>query len=58
MKLGSLIEELPRTLIDAVTVCQALALEYILIDSLCIVQDDVEELDRELGTMPRVYQEA
>jgi hypothetical protein len=58
IKRGFLVKELPQTLRDAVTVCQALALEYMWIDSLCIIQDDVDDLDRELGTMPRVYQEA
>jgi hypothetical protein len=49
---------LPRTLQDAVSVCMGLGLSYLWIDCLCIIQDDEEDLARELASMPQIYQRA
>lgn len=35
--------ELPKTFQDAVTACKALGIDYIWIDSLCILQDSPED---------------
>jgi len=50
--------DLPRTLQDAVTVIRKLGLRYIWIDSLCIIQDSVEDWDTESAKMGRVYANA
>lgn len=46
---------MPRTLQDAVTVTNRLDVEYLWIDSLCIIQDDDRDMARELADMPRIY---
>jgi hypothetical protein len=46
---------LPKTILDAFEVTRNLGLEYIWIDSLCIVQDDQPDKDRELPRMRRIY---
>ena len=58
MKAGFGMERLPRTLRDAVTVCRALFLEFLWVDSLCIIQDDPQDLARELASMPQIYRRA
>jgi hypothetical protein len=58
MKAGIERERLPQTLQDAITVCRALGLEFLWVDALCIVQDDPEDLRRELASMPQIYQRA
>ncbi|KAI1773591.1 HET-domain-containing protein [Hypoxylon cercidicola] len=49
---------LPQTLKDAVIVTRLLGLEYLWIDSLCIIQDSVEDKEREIGRMCATYQNA
>ncbi|KAK8059260.1 hypothetical protein PG996_009190 [Apiospora saccharicola] len=51
-------QTLPQTLVDAVRVCRRLDIPYLWIDALCIVQDDPEDLRRELDMMPQIYQQA
>ena len=58
MERGFRSEVLPQTLQDAVRVCKAMSLQYLWVDSLCIVQDDPEELPHELISMPLIYQRA
>ncbi|KAK6956144.1 hypothetical protein Daesc_001416 [Daldinia eschscholtzii] len=50
--------ELPQTFQDAITVSRALGLDYIWIDSLCIIQDDPEEWRSESLRMKDVYSNA
>ncbi|KAF2111545.1 heterokaryon incompatibility protein-domain-containing protein [Lophiotrema nucula] len=52
------ISSLPRTLQDACFVTRALGLEYIWIDSLCIVQDDEHEWAEESSKMRDIYSSA
>jgi hypothetical protein len=47
-------ERLPKTFQDAIKVSQSLGFKYIWIDSLCIVQDDVEDWSRESSLMSNV----
>jgi hypothetical protein len=47
--------ELPTTFKDALWFVRSLGLEYIWIDSLCIVQDDERDWEREAGRMSSVY---
>lgn len=46
---------LPRTFQDAVTVARALGLRYLWIDSLCILQDDGEDWNREAAKMADIF---
>lgn len=55
---GILIDILPKTFKDAVRFVRALGLRYLWIDSLCIVQDDLEDWRREAGRMADVYRNA
>lgn len=46
---------LPQTLRDAVSVTTSLGTNLIWIDSMCIVQDDINDWNREAGKMSAVY---
>ncbi|KAL5314570.1 hypothetical protein ACEPPN_017211 [Leptodophora sp. 'Broadleaf-Isolate-01'] len=46
---------LNRTFADAVTATRALGLKYLWIDSLCIIQDSVQDWEKESATMCWVY---
>jgi hypothetical protein len=48
-------EELPKTFRDAVHISQRLGLDYLWIDSLCILQGDIEDWRREAALMSSVY---
>jgi hypothetical protein len=51
-------EDLPLSFQDAVTITRKLGYRYIWIDSLCIIQDSVEDWDLESGSMDHVYSNA
>jgi hypothetical protein len=55
LKAGIPKSELPRNFLDAVSVTQKLGLQYIWIDSLCIIQDDPADWKKEATTMHEVY---
>ncbi|KAH9222193.1 heterokaryon incompatibility protein-domain-containing protein [Leptodontidium sp. 2 PMI_412] len=46
---------LPSTISDAITVTRDLGERYLWVDSLCIVQDDVESKEENIASMPLVY---
>ena len=48
-------EELPLTFQQAIAVCRSLGVRYIWIDSLCVLQDDVEDWRKEAAKIPMVY---
>ncbi|RYP21679.1 hypothetical protein DL765_002140 [Monosporascus sp. GIB2] len=48
-------EELPKTFRDAIRITRALGLEYLWIDSLCIIQGSPEDWRREASLMSSVY---
>lgn len=50
--------DMPRTFQDAVTVCQQLQIQYLWIDSLCIIQDDDSDWLREAAAMGKTYKNA
>jgi hypothetical protein len=52
------VEKLPRTFRDTVTIARGLGISYIWIDSLCIIQDDKNDWERESGRMERVFSDA
>lgn len=55
---GASISILPRTFQDAIKVCRHLEIRYIWIDSLCIVQDDIYDWERESKLMSEIYSRA
>jgi hypothetical protein len=55
MRLGFTIDDIPATFRDAVLVTQTLGVQYLWIDSLCIIQGDKADLAQELSMMGDVY---
>ncbi|KAK0715364.1 heterokaryon incompatibility protein-domain-containing protein [Lasiosphaeris hirsuta] len=53
---GIALADMPQTIQDAVAVCRRLGIPYLWIDSLCIIQQDTEDLHHELAQMPQIYQ--
>lgn len=53
--LGIPLEELPKTIIDAISVCASLGLNYLWVDRLCIIQDDDGDWMREASQMCDIY---
>jgi Heterokaryon incompatibility protein (HET) len=51
-------ERLPLTFQHAITVARGLDINYIWIDSLCIIQDDLEDWERESARMEQVFSNA
>ena len=48
--------KLPGTLQDAITVTRLLAIKYLWIDLLCIIQDSKEDWARETARIARIYE--
>ncbi|KAJ4373686.1 hypothetical protein N0V86_007829 [Didymella sp. IMI 355093] len=48
-------KDLPRTIQDAVSVTRQLKLEYLWVDSMCIIQDNAEDKSALLGQMHKIY---
>ena len=55
-KNGILISELPQTIQDAIRVTQSLGVRFLWVDSLCIIQDDPQDMAKELSMMPDYYE--
>lgn len=55
---GFQLDNLPHALQDAVIVTRELGISYLWVDSMCIVQDDVEDKFREISGMRHIYKEA
>jgi hypothetical protein len=49
---------LPDTVKDAILLCQKLDERYLWVDSLCIIQDSVEDKKNQIGNMDVIYQRA
>lgn len=49
------IEALPRTFNNAIQIARSLGMSYLWIDSLCIIQDSIEDWRRESRLMDKVY---
>jgi hypothetical protein len=47
--------ELPKTLRDSIIFTRHLGLEYVWIDGLCIIQDDIVDTTVEISAMPSIY---
>lgn len=48
--------QIPRTFQDAITWTRMLGIKYIWIDSLCIIQDDNDDWEKESAQMMHIYQ--
>ena len=46
---------LPRTFQDAVRITRGLGIRYLWVDALCIIQDDLEDLQAQIGKMEDVF---
>lgn len=58
-KPGSLApDSLPKTISDAMTVCQELDTPYLWVDRLCIVQDESTQKHDQIGAMDAIYSSA
>jgi hypothetical protein len=55
LSVGISSQQLPKTFADAVEISRKLQIEYLWIDSLCIVQDDEDDWRREMALMEHVY---
>ncbi|KAI0901056.1 HET-domain-containing protein [Annulohypoxylon nitens] len=55
---GIPLEEFPRTFREAIEVARGLEIQYIWIDSLCIIQNDPKDWEFEAGRMADVYSNA
>ncbi|CZR70193.1 uncharacterized protein PAC_20094 [Phialocephala subalpina] len=49
---------LPKTIQDAITTTRNIDLQYLWVDCLCIVQDDPDDVSREIASMPEIYSNA
>lgn len=49
------LEQLPRTFADAIHITRELRMDYIWIDSLCIIQDDNDDWRQEITLMEYIY---
>ena len=52
------ISDLPKTLQDALTTTHRIGLRFLWVDCLCIIQDDPEDMTREITQMPQIYKSA
>jgi hypothetical protein len=57
-KLGIKISNLSQTIQDAIRVTRSLGIEFLWIDSLCIVQDNPEDVAREISRMSDYFENA
>jgi hypothetical protein len=48
----------PKTFQDAITLTRAFGIRYLWIDALCILQDNVEDWERESAKMTRIYSDS
>jgi hypothetical protein len=53
---GIPILQLPKTFRDMIAVAQFLEIDYLWIDSICIIQDDVDDWTKEAGLMASIYE--
>jgi heterokaryon incompatibility protein (HET) len=55
---GVELPDLPRTFKDAIHIVQIFGMRYLWIDSLCIIQDSLEDWQREAAQMDSIYLDA
>ncbi|CAH0051918.1 unnamed protein product [Clonostachys solani] len=52
------VADLPIVVVEAITVLMSLQFNNLWVDALCIVQDDKEDVSKQVGMMPQIYQNA
>lgn len=52
---GFLLSDLPRAVQDAVIVMRSLSIDYLWVDSICVLQDDRADWERESAEIGRIY---
>lgn len=52
------LSQLPQTIADAVHVTRSLGVQYLWVDALCIIQDSIEDWERESEQMSTIYEKA
>jgi hypothetical protein len=55
---GILFSSLPKTIQDAIFVTSELGIRYLWVDCLCIIQDDPEDVAREISLMAQIFEQA
>ena len=49
---------LPKTIQDAIHITRQLSIQYLWVDSLCIIQDSDDDKSQEISRMPQIYKNA
>lgn len=52
------IDEIPRTIRDAMSLTNSIGIPYLWVDSLCIIQDDPDDMGCQVTAMDRIYSSA
>ncbi|KAH6615180.1 heterokaryon incompatibility protein-domain-containing protein [Boeremia exigua] len=52
------LEEFPKTFREAITICRQLMIPYLWIDSICIVQDSLEDWETQSSKMHSIYHDS
>jgi len=55
---GIEVRALPKTIEDSIIATRKLGIKYLWIDSLCIIQDSIEDKDKEIVSMAGIYKNA
>ncbi|CAH0045529.1 unnamed protein product [Clonostachys solani] len=50
--------DLPKTFQDAIVIARKLSVRYLWIDALCIIQDSMEDVQRQIPLMERIYSQS
>jgi hypothetical protein len=50
--------QLPQTIKDALRVIQEIGLQYLWVDALCIIQDDLQDKHEQIARMAEIYEQA
>lgn len=58
MKAGVQVSKLPKSLRDAIEITLEVGIQYIWIDALCILQDSLEDWEKESSNMASIYENA
>ena len=49
------IDELPKTIKNAMSLTNSIGIPYLWVDSLCIIQDDLHDMESQITAMDRIY---
>ena len=52
------LDELPRTIKDAMSLTKSVGEQYLWVDSLCIIQDDPDDKEHQIAAMSHIYTSA